>query len=524
MGKIETDHTGSGGGITLSSDGTSLLLDGTAVGGGGGADLYAANTTGSTDPTASGTLGLAIGSSASANGSSSVAIGDTALANSTYSVAIGRQADGSQTGAISIGNSATATGYYGVAIGSDASAYQYGVALGRQAKTGTSAQYSVSIGQSYASGAHSFATGIANNTGAYGSWGANSIAMGYLAKATQSKGVAIGYSALSNVVGQIALGGTTNSVKISGTYTLPTTDGTANQVLTTDGAGAVTFATAGGGGGSPDLFAENYNGTSTKPVATGTNAVAVGLAYASGTNSFAAVIGDSTSTYGAQGASALAMGWQAKTTSNYGLAMGLRAVNTSSGSGIAIGADCTNTASAIALGKNCQSTQNYAAAFGNYAKSDVIGKKAYSGWGTLNGVGSSQQGTYVLVRKTTDATQTILTTNNAAISNTTRNRMFIGPNTAYAFTGMVVGRETGSTGDLAAAWQVQGLVKTASSGSPTLVTKVINVVDNTPSWGFDITTFNVTTGVVGIDFLATGQASKNISWVATITTTELINP
>jgi hypothetical protein len=36
MGKIETDHTGSGGGITLSSDGTSLLLDGTAIGGGGG--------------------------------------------------------------------------------------------------------------------------------------------------------------------------------------------------------------------------------------------------------------------------------------------------------------------------------------------------------------------------------------------------------------------------------------------------------------------------------------------------------
>ena len=37
MGKIEIDHTGSGGGITLSSDGTDLLLDGSAVGGGGGA-------------------------------------------------------------------------------------------------------------------------------------------------------------------------------------------------------------------------------------------------------------------------------------------------------------------------------------------------------------------------------------------------------------------------------------------------------------------------------------------------------
>jgi hypothetical protein len=33
MGKIELDHTGAGSGITLSSDGTDLLLNGTAVGG-----------------------------------------------------------------------------------------------------------------------------------------------------------------------------------------------------------------------------------------------------------------------------------------------------------------------------------------------------------------------------------------------------------------------------------------------------------------------------------------------------------
>ena len=37
MGKIEFDHTGSGGGITLSSDGTDLLVGGSAVGGGGSA-------------------------------------------------------------------------------------------------------------------------------------------------------------------------------------------------------------------------------------------------------------------------------------------------------------------------------------------------------------------------------------------------------------------------------------------------------------------------------------------------------
>lgn len=39
----------------------------------------------------------------------------------------------------------------------------------------------------------------------------------------------------------------TGQVKIDGAYTLPSTDGTDGQVLTTDGAGAVIFETAGGG-------------------------------------------------------------------------------------------------------------------------------------------------------------------------------------------------------------------------------------------------------------------------------------
>ena len=281
--------------------------------------------------------------------------------------------------------------------------------------------------------------------------------------------------------------------------------------LSSDGTSLLLDGTAiGGGGGGADLYAESYDGTSTKPVATGTNAVAVGLAYSSGTNSFAAAIANSTSTYGAQGTSALAMGYQAKSTGGFGLS---------------VGAFCISSANnAYALGAFSEATENYSWVLGRYAKSDIIGKMAYAPSRINNTTGSSQQGTYVLMKQTTDATQTVLTTNGSGTSNTSRNRMFIGASTAYAFTGMVVARETGSTGDLAAAWQVQGLVKTASNESPTLVTKVINVVDNTPSWGFDITTFYVDTGVVGIDFLATGQASKNISWVATITTTELINP
>ena len=67
MGKIEPDHRLVAAALHLAPMALTTL-DGTAIGGsGGGADLYAAETTGSTDPTATGTLSLAIGSSADAS-------------------------------------------------------------------------------------------------------------------------------------------------------------------------------------------------------------------------------------------------------------------------------------------------------------------------------------------------------------------------------------------------------------------------------------------------------------------------
>ena len=68
MGSVNLDNTGSGSAVTLSSDGTSLLLDGTAIGG-GGADLYAANEVNVTaQPSATGDDAIAIGDSAVASG------------------------------------------------------------------------------------------------------------------------------------------------------------------------------------------------------------------------------------------------------------------------------------------------------------------------------------------------------------------------------------------------------------------------------------------------------------------------
>ena len=76
---------------------------------------------------------------------------------------------------------------------------------------------------------------------------------------------------------------TTGNVNVNGAYTLPTSDGTANQVLTTDGGGNVTFQTAASSGiaavvddttpqlgGNLDLNSNSITGTGNLDIANGT--------------------------------------------------------------------------------------------------------------------------------------------------------------------------------------------------------------------------------------------------------------
>jgi len=179
MGAINVKHTGSGAAIALSSDGTSLLLDGTAVGGGGGgADLYAANPVSATDPTASGSNAVAIGYNARATASDSVAIGENAYAVGPESFSIGTQTD-------AIGTRAGAFGYNARAQGN----------------------YSMAFGNAGATGIYSFAAAIGNNTSTYGATGANSVAIGDLAKATGTNSVCISNTSTASGLGSAVLGG-----------------------------------------------------------------------------------------------------------------------------------------------------------------------------------------------------------------------------------------------------------------------------------------------------------------------------
>jgi len=375
---------------------------------------------------ASGANSAAIGTSSNARGSGSVALGKSAYVDTlgTQAVALGDSyASGSHslaaaistnsssygaTGAnsVAIGSQAKATGTYNVAIGREALAdgAANAFAFGRRADAGgagslalgldsdASGVNSIAIGQSYASGTDSLSAGIGSESPLYGAQHDNAVALGYQAITTAAK--------------QIALGSSTAQVKVSGAYTLPTSDGTNGQVLTTDGSGAVTFADAGGGGA--DLYAAETTG-STDPTASGTRSIAIGSSASStGTQSIA--IGESATASGlysvsigsgttdntndfsvavgyfsrSSGEDATALGRSSKADGSRSTALGYNADANGSYS-LAVGKGSLGYGSySISIGADTQANYNYSTALGHNSsgqssRADAAGSIALNG-------------------------------------------------------------------------------------------------------------------------------------------------
>lgn len=124
---------------------------------------------------------------ARATGSRSIALGDGASAANNYSTALGKNAKATATNSLAIGStnaSTNATGTASAAIGANS-----GTSGSQAAGSGAMA-----LGGSYASGTDSFAAAIANNTASYGATGANSVAIGELAKASGQESFSVGYA------------------------------------------------------------------------------------------------------------------------------------------------------------------------------------------------------------------------------------------------------------------------------------------------------------------------------------------
>ena len=261
MGSVNLDNTGSGSAITLSSDGTDLLLNGTAIGGGSGGggastvvtkpDAYTVvssdlgkilvftgswneyATLGSASTLGSGfyvTITNQSGSTHLINRSGSDQISPNGSSgNSSYKLASGASvtliSDGTSKWLIksispylyaecnaNSGNfDPTATGSGSVALGRSASAsgnasFAAGANSSYGGSTATGAG-SVALGGSYASGTESFAAAIANNSTSYGASGANSVAIGKEAKVTASESIAIGHKCFASGANSVSIAG-----------------------------------------------------------------------------------------------------------------------------------------------------------------------------------------------------------------------------------------------------------------------------------------------------------------------------
>jgi hypothetical protein len=152
------------------------------------------------------------------------------------------------------------------------------------------------------------------------------------------------------------------------------------QNVTASGSGSVAIATWGGatasGAGSLAVqnatassnfstgIGMNSNGGGSQAV-TGAGAMALGGSYASGTDSFAAAIGSNSNTYGAKGANSIALGFRATTTGSYSTAIGQQASATNTNS-IALGFNSLGSSnSGIAIGVNATASGTASVALGS---------------------------------------------------------------------------------------------------------------------------------------------------------------
>jgi hypothetical protein len=160
-------------------------------------------------------------------------------------------------------------------------------------------------------------------------------------------------------------------------------------------------------------------------------------------------------------------------------------------------------------------------AAGRNAKAEIVGKYAYSGEADFGATSIySQQGTYVLICPTTNATPVVLTTNNSTAS--AINQIIIQNNSAYAFTGTIIARQQAAGGNDFAAWEIKGgIVRGATASTTALGTYNINTLSKSAGAAVWTIALSADTTNGGLAITVTGAAAVNIRWVATVQTTEV---
>ena len=345
-----------------------------------------------------------------------------------------------------------------------------------------------------AAGADLYAANESSPTAQPSATGANAIAIGDSAVANNTQNVAIGHSADA----------------ITGTYN------TALGAFATANASYYAVAIGSDAGGNASTAGGNGSFASSGGVTAGNQAQALGKAYASGADSFAAAIANSTSSYGATGANSIAMGYQAKASYIYSIAIGA-ANNAGAGRSLSIGGygnvvGGTGSYSVICGGRENETAQSYSFASGAYAKADIEGKLARAS-GRFAATGDAQGGQFILRADTTDATATVLTSNNGSASST--NQIVAASDTCITFDGTITAMQNGA--QAYASWRIEGLLVN-DGGTTTLANSATTVISNLSSWGMALSADNTNNALA---ITCTGEAAHNIRWVANIRTTEV---
>ena len=246
--------------------------------------------------------------------------------------------------------------------------------------------------------------------------------------------------------------------------------------------------------------------------AVATRSAAVGKSYAGGVDSFAGGIGYNTSAYGTGGSGAVALGLQSKASAAYSSAMGRSNVASNTGAlALGYGSTASGTES-VAIGYVNTASQQDSFAIGRYALSNIIGKLAH-GSGRFAATGDAQGGQFILRAATTDATATVLTTNNSTAAST--NQIVAASDTCITFDGTITAMQNGA--QAYASWKIEGLLVN-DGGTTTLANSTTTVISNGSSWGMALSADNTNNALA---ITVTGAASTNIRWVANIRTTEV---
>lgn len=343
--------------------------------------------------------------------------------------------------------------------------------------------------------------------------GFGAVAIGRSAVSSGSGSASFGTSAQATGAGAVAIGFTSasgaDSIAICGSQGLGLAQASQSNAIAIGVGNSAT---------STNSTAIGCNSSSQGSQAvTGSGAMALGGSYASGSNSFAAAVGNNSAAYGAQGGNSVAIGLRAVATDTSSLSM-LNDSQSRSSYSVAIGWIATASSTsfkALALGSEAQATRTYSTAIGP-SISNIRGKYTYTGV-YFASYGDVQTGQSILCCATTDATATVLTTNNSTAS--TDNQVILPNNSAYAFTGIVVARRQASGGTASAAWKIEGLIRReGAANTTTLVASTVTAISNVPGWTLALSA-DTTNG--GLKVEATGAASTNIRWVATVQTSEV---